>query len=107
MRKRRNHMRSLAALRQEELLAGADLPAILVVVIPVVLQGIILGDVGAADVNPNRQDVIYTDNGDGTHSGACRYHATYTIKSEAHRYQVLLTGGRERVLFGLANTTRL
>ena len=33
---------------QEELLAGADLPAILVVVIPVVLQGIILGDVGAA-----------------------------------------------------------
>ena len=38
------------------------------------------------DVNPNRHDVIYTDNGDGTHSGACRYHATYTIKSEAHRY---------------------
>lgn len=37
-------------------------------------------------VNPSNHDVIYKDNGDGTHSGECRYHTSYTVKSAAHKF---------------------
>lgn len=39
----------------------------------------------AADLN--RHDVIYTDNGDGTHSGVCRYHPAYEVKPTAHQFK--------------------
>lgn len=42
----------------------------------------------ALDIDPNHHDMIYTNNGDGTHSGVCRhneYHAVaYRIEQESH-----------------------
>lgn len=106
MRKRRNHMRSLAALLALVMaltLAPTALAALSrcpkcerMTLESSVLHEATCHDTGIieytctnqycdyttlqkTDVNPNRHDVIYTDNGDGTHSGACRYHATYTL----------------------------
>ena len=39
------------------------------------------------DRNPDYHDAIYTDNGDGTHSGVCSHHAVpVTVQRERHTY---------------------
>ena len=36
--------------------------------------------------NSNNHDMVYTDNGNGTHSGVCREHTTYTEGPDTHKY---------------------
>jgi len=38
-------------------------------------------------INGNNHEYIYTDNGDGTHSGVCRYHVNATRASASHTYR--------------------
>lgn len=36
--------------------------------------------------NDRNHDMVYTDNGNGTHSGVCREHTSYTEGPETHKY---------------------
>lgn len=36
--------------------------------------------------NSGNHDMVYTDNGDGTHSGVCRWHTNQTAGPEEHRF---------------------
>lgn len=38
------------------------------------------------DINDRNHDMLYTDNGDGTHSGVCRWHVKQTEGPEAHNF---------------------
>ena len=44
------------------------------------------GTVRDLPIDKDNHDIVYTDNGDGTHSGVCRYHSDYTVKPASHRY---------------------
>ena len=37
-------------------------------------------------VDSSNHDMVYTDNGDGTHSGVCREHPKQTVDAETHRF---------------------
>lgn len=44
------------------------------------------GTVETLSVDNSSHDIVYTNNGNGTHSGACRYHTDYTEAASAHKY---------------------
>lgn len=44
------------------------------------------GTVETLPVNSGSHDVVYTNNGNGTHAGTCRYHTDYTAAASEHTY---------------------
>lgn len=44
------------------------------------------GIVETLPIDSKNHDVVYTNNGNGTHSGACRYHTDHTVAASEHKY---------------------